>query len=155
MDSELKAFDAMGSGSGMRACCKMCCSLKGMWRNMVKNEMVSTSTGETLELTEQNMKGEGFLLGGTWIVAHKGQGDSREGNDYALVHHHQAVDMMSDVPETETVLSALGIAALEPVEDEEEPEPELGVSVQEEELSEGAGAMSPSAASLPGVPSPG
>ena len=78
--------------------------------------MVSTSTGETLELPEQNMKGEGFLLGGTWIITHKGQGDSRDGKDYALVHHHQAVDLMSDVPETETVLNALGIAALEPAE---------------------------------------
>jgi len=155
VDSELTAFDAMGSGSGMRATFTMCCSLKGMWRNMVRREMVSTSTGETLELPEQNMKGEGFLLGGTWIITHKGQGDSRDGKDYALVHHHQAVDLMSDVPETETVLNALGIAALEPAEDEEEPEPELGISVQQEELSEGAGAMSPSAASLPGVPSPG
>jgi hypothetical protein len=131
IDHTNEAFAAMGSGTyaWQMVWSFFCCYEKNkpnsesLFRSLCdwkRGKIPFGTTGEKIALPEQTTNGEGFRLGGCWIVRRKigagalaasGNSEGDVQRDYNLVVHHQATDFVDDVPGIPAVLEVLGLEA--------------------------------------------
>ena len=129
IDHTNEAFAAMGSGTyaWQMVWSFFCCYEKNkpnsesLFRSLCdwkRGKIPFGTTGEKIARPEQTTNGEGFRLGGCWIVRRKigagalaasGNSEGDVQRDYNLVVHHQATDFVDDVPGIPAVLEVLGL----------------------------------------------